>query len=78
MAVEPSTVLELRGITKRFPGVVANGQFKGGTDVNFNLANGGMSVGKINPAVPQDLIDKMNALKQQIIDGKVKPPTSLG
>jgi len=57
---------------------VANGQFQGGSDVNFNLANGGMGVGKINPAVPQNLIDKMNALKQQIIDGKVKPPTSLG
>ena len=55
-----------------------NGKFQGGTDLNFNLANGGMDVGKINPAVPQDLIDKMNALKQQIIDGKVKPPTSLG
>jgi basic membrane protein A and related proteins len=57
---------------------VADGKFKGGTDLNFNLANGGMDVGKINPAVPQDLIDEMNALKQQIIDGKVKPPTSLG
>jgi basic membrane protein A len=56
---------------------VADGQFKGGTDLNFNLANGGMAVGKINPAVPQDLIDKMNALKQQIIDGKVKPPAAL-
>jgi basic membrane protein A len=56
----------------------ANGKFAGGTDLNFNLANGGMDVGKINPAVPQALIDKMNALKQQIIDGKVKPPTSLG
>jgi len=55
-----------------------NGKFQGGTDLNFNLANGGMDVGKINPAVPQNLIDKMNALKQQIIDGKVKPPTSLG
>ena len=29
-----------------------------------------MDVGKINPAVPQDLIDKMNELKQEIIDGK--------
>jgi basic membrane protein A len=56
---------------------VADGKFKGGTDLNFNLANGGMDVGKINPAVPQDLIDKMNALKQQIIDGKVKPPAAL-
>jgi basic membrane protein A and related proteins len=57
---------------------VADGKFQGGSDLNFNLANGGMDVGKINPAVPQALIDKMNQLKQQIIDGKVKPPTSLG
>ena len=56
---------------------VADGKFAGGSDLNFNLANGGMSVGKINPAVPQDLIDKMNALKQQIIDKKVKPPAAL-
>jgi basic membrane protein A len=56
---------------------VTDGQFKGGTDLNFNLANGGMDVGKINPAVPQDLIDKMNALKQRIIDGKVKVPAAL-
>ena len=56
---------------------VADGKFKGGTDLNFNLANGGMDVGKINPAVPQELIDKMNELKQEIIDGKVKVPAAL-
>jgi basic membrane protein A len=56
---------------------VQDGKFGGGTDLNFNLANGGMDVGKINPAVPKDLIDKMNALKQQIIDGKVKVPAAL-
>jgi basic membrane protein A len=56
---------------------VQDGKFAGGTDLNFNLANGGMDVGQINPAVPQDLIDKMNALKQQIIDGKVKVPAAL-
>ena len=56
---------------------VADGKFQGGTDLNFNLANGGMDVGKINPAVPQDLIDKMNELKQEIIDGKVKVPAAL-
>jgi basic membrane protein A and related proteins len=56
---------------------VADGKFAGGTDLNFDLANGGMDVGKINPAVPQDLIDKMNELKQKIIDKKVKPPTAL-
>ena len=33
---------------------VEDGKFKGGTDLNFNLKNDGMGVGKINPAVPQD------------------------
>jgi basic membrane protein A len=56
---------------------VTDGKFAGGSDLNFNLANGGMDVGKINPAVPQDLIDQMNELKQKIIDGKVKPPAAL-
>ena len=56
---------------------VADGKFQGGTDLNFNLANGGMDVGKINPAVPQEMIDKMNELKQEIIDGKVKVPAAL-
>jgi hypothetical protein len=36
-----------------------------------------MAVGKINPAVPQELIDKMNELKQKIIDGDVKVPATL-
>jgi basic membrane protein A and related proteins len=54
-----------------------DGKFKGNQDLQFTLKNGGMSVGKINPAVPKDLIDKMNALKQRIIDGEVKVPTTL-
>jgi basic membrane protein A len=54
-----------------------DGKFKGNQDLQFTLANGGMSVGKINPAVPQELIDKMNELKQRIIDGEVKVPTTL-
>jgi basic membrane protein A len=54
-----------------------NGKFKGNTDLQFTLANGGMSVGRINPAVPQVLIDKMNALKQRIISGEVTVPTTL-
>ena len=56
---------------------VVDGKFQGGSDLNFNLANGGMDVGKINPAVPQALIDKMNALKAKIIAGKVKVPAAL-
>jgi basic membrane protein A len=56
---------------------VTQGKFKGGGNLLFDLKNGGMSVGKINPAVPKALIDKMNQLKQKIISGQVKPPASL-
>ena len=56
---------------------VTQGKFKGGGNLLFDLKNGGMSVDKINPAVPKALIDKMNQLKQKIISGQVKPPASL-
>jgi basic membrane protein A len=53
------------------------GKFKGGSDLLFNLKNNGMSVGKINPAVPQAYIDEMNKYKQQIISGQLKVPSAL-
>jgi len=56
---------------------VEEGKFKGGGNLLFNLKNKGMDVGKINPAVPKALIDKMNALKQKIISGQVKVPAAL-
>jgi basic membrane protein A and related proteins len=56
---------------------VQDGKFKGGSDLLFNLKNGGMSVGKINPAVPKAFIDEMNQYKQQIISGKLKVPAAL-
>ena len=56
---------------------VEEGKFKGGGNLLFNLKNGGMGVGKINPAVPKNLIDKMNELKQKIISGQVKVPAAL-
>jgi basic membrane protein A and related proteins len=57
--------------------LVTQNKFKGGGNLLFNLKNRGMDVGKINPAVPKALIDKMNQLKQKIISGQVKPPASL-
>ena len=56
---------------------VQKGEFKGGQDAVFNLENEGVAVGKISPKVPQELIDKMNELKPQIIDGTIKAPASL-
>jgi basic membrane protein A len=56
---------------------VQDGKFRGGSDLLFNLENNGMSVGKINPAVPKAYIDEMNKYKQQIIAGTLKVPTAL-
>jgi basic membrane protein A and related proteins len=55
----------------------AQGKFKGGTDLNFNLKNGGMGVGKINPSVPASYIKLMNSYRSKIIAGKLKVPSSL-
>ena len=53
------------------------GKFKGGTDLNFNLKNGGMGIGKINPSVPKAYITLMNSYKAKIIAGKLKVPSAL-
>jgi basic membrane protein A and related proteins len=51
------------------------GKFKGGTDLVFNLKNNGVSLGKMSPKVPQEFLDRIDGLKQDIIDGTIKPPT---
>jgi basic membrane protein A len=56
---------------------VSKGQFAAGSDLLFNLKNGGMSVGKINPSVPKAYITLMNSYKAKIIAGKLKVPASL-
>ncbi|MDQ2910000.1 MAG: BMP family ABC transporter substrate-binding protein [Actinomycetota bacterium] len=53
------------------------GKYKGNKDLQFTLANGGMSVGKINPAVPKRFITAMNKIKARIIKGTLKVPTKL-
>lgn len=54
-----------------------SGKPLGGSDLLFNLKNNGMSVGKINPAVPPAFITKMNALKAKIVAGTLTPPSVL-
>jgi basic membrane protein A len=54
------------------------GQFKGGTDLVFDLKNGGMGVGKISPDVPASWIKLMNQYRARIVAGTLKVPTSLG
>jgi len=58
-------------------GKAKNGGFKGGHNLLFNLKNGGMSVGKINPAVPKAYKTLMNSYKTKIIKHKLKVPSKL-
>ncbi|HKX48054.1 MAG TPA: BMP family ABC transporter substrate-binding protein [Gaiellaceae bacterium] len=51
-----------------------NGTYKGGKDLNFNLRNKGVGIGKISRQVPAAYIKRMNALGAQILAGKIKPP----
>lgn len=53
------------------------GKFAGGKDTNFNLSNGGIGLGRINPAVPKASIATANKFKADIIAGRLKVPTSL-
>jgi basic membrane protein A and related proteins len=56
---------------------VQNGEFEGGTDAVFDLENEGVAIGKVSSKVPEELVDQMNELEQQIIDGTIKAPTTL-
>ena len=56
---------------------VQEGSFQGGTDALFNLENEGVALGKTSDKVTQDILDKVDELKQQIIDGQIKPKSTL-
>jgi basic membrane protein A and related proteins len=56
---------------------VVNGDFKGGTDAVFDLENEGVGVGKISDQVPEEFIDRMNEVKDQLISGDLKAPATL-
>jgi basic membrane protein A and related proteins len=52
-----------------------NGQFKGGANLVFNLANQGVALGKVSNAVPESYLKKISDLRAKIVAGKIKPPT---
>jgi basic membrane protein A len=56
---------------------VKNGEFQGGTDAVFDLENEGVAVGKISSEVPQEFIDRMNEVKDQLISGELTAPSTL-
>jgi len=54
------------------------GQFKGGSDLLFDLRDNGVGVGKISPKVPKAFITKMMQLEAKIKAGTVKVPVAKG
>ena len=57
---------------------VKDGTFEGGTDSIFSLKEGGVGLGKISAKVPKADVEKLNEVKQDIIDGKIDIPTEVG
>jgi basic membrane protein A len=55
---------------------VEDGSFKGGRSLVFDVANGGVGIGKISPKVPKALVDKVMKVKAEIASGKLTVPSS--
>jgi basic membrane protein A len=55
----------------------ANDEFTGGDDLVFDLENDGEGIGKISPDVPEEFVDRMNELGDQIRSGDIDPPSTL-
>ena len=58
---------------------IQDGNWKGGGNATFGLKEDGVGLGKVSPKVPQEDIDKVDQIKQQIADGEITGiPTEVG
>ena len=58
---------------------IQDGSWKGGGNATFGLKEDGVGLGKVSPEVPQEDVDKVDAIKQQIADGEITGiPTEVG
>jgi basic membrane protein A len=49
-----------------------NGHFKGGQDSVYGLAEHGVGLGKFSPNAPKGIESKVDAIRQEIVSGKIK------
>ena len=56
---------------------VQNGQTIGGGITTFGLKEDGVGLGTVSPKVPQDVLDQVDQIKQQILDGSLEIPDTL-
>ncbi len=68
------------GIFLAVKGAKTGKGYKGGSNLVFNLKNGGVSLGKFSKRakLTKAWLTQINTLKKQIIAGKIKPPTTVG
>ncbi len=58
---------------------IQDGSWKGGGNATFGLKEDGVGLGKVSPNVPQEDVDKVDEIKQQIADGEITGiPTEVG
>ncbi len=58
---------------------VQDGSFEGGGNATFGLKEEGVGLGKVSAEVPQEDVDKVDEIKQQIADGEITGiPTEVG
>ncbi len=58
---------------------IQDGSWKGGGNATFGLKEDGVGLGKVSPKVPQEDVDQVEQIKQQIADGEITGiPTEVG
>ena len=58
---------------------IQDGSWKGGGNATFGLKEDGVGLGKVSPDVPQEDVDQVEQIKQQIADGEITGiPTEVG
>ena len=58
---------------------IQDGSWKGGGNATFGLKEDGVGLGTVSSEVPQEDVDQVEAIKQQIADGEITGiPTEVG
>jgi basic membrane protein A len=53
------------------------GKFLGGSDLVFDIRNGGVGLGKISPRVPRLFVARVETIRRRIASGEIRIPTAL-
>jgi basic membrane protein A len=56
---------------------LVKGRLKTGGNVFWTLGNGGVGLSKISPKVTRSFVRRVEAIRRQIVTGKIKPPNPL-